>query len=51
MRDTEDRDIGRGGNRLPVGSPMQDLIPRPLNHALSQQADAYPLSHPGALEL
>ena len=29
------RDIGRGGSRLPVGTPMQDSIPGPGDHALS----------------
>ena len=36
MRDTErDRDIGRGRSRLPVGSPMADLILGLRGHALS----------------
>ena len=29
------RDIGRGRSRLPVGSPMPDLIPEPQDDALS----------------
>ena len=38
MRDTErGRDIGRGRSRLPVGSPMQDSIPGPWDHDLSQR--------------
>ena len=39
MRDTErwGRDIGRGGRRLPVGSLMQDSIPEPQDHNLSQR--------------
>ena len=39
MRDTqrESRDIGRGRSRLPVGSLMQDLIPGPWDHDLSQR--------------
>ena len=50
MRDTErETDTGRGRSRLPVGSPMQDWIPGPQDHDLSQsQTDAQPLSHPGA---
>ena len=38
MRDTErDRDIGRGRGRLPAGSLMQDWIPGPQDHDLSQR--------------
>ena len=38
MRDTEkDGDIGRGRDRLPVGSPMWDSIPGPWDHNLSQR--------------
>ena len=33
------RDTGRGRSRLPVGSPMQDLIPGPWDHDLSQNQD------------
>ena len=29
--------IGRGRSRLPVGSPMQDSIPGPWDHALNQR--------------
>ena len=29
------RDIGRGGSRLPVGSPMWDSIPGPQGYNLS----------------
>ena len=47
MRDTG-RDIGRGRNRLPVGSPVRDLIPGSQDHALRWRAYASPLSHPGA---
>ena len=37
-RDTErGRDIGRGRSRCPVGSPMQDSIPGPQDHDLSQR--------------
>ena len=37
MRDTErGRDTGRGRSRLPSGSPMQDSIPKPRGHDLSQ---------------
>ena len=36
MRDTErGRNIGRGRSRLPVESPMQNLISGPWNHDLS----------------
>ena len=47
MRDTQ---RGRGRSRLPVRRPMQDSIPEPQDHYLSQrQIDAQPLSHhPGA---
>ena len=46
----KDRDTGRGRNRLPVGSPMQDLIPELWDLALEPKADAQPLSHhPGVL--
>ena len=31
------RDIGRRRNRLPAGSPMQDSIPEPQHHDLSQR--------------
>ena len=42
------RDISRGKSRLLSGSLMQDSIPRPQNHDLSQrQIDAQLLSHPG----
>ena len=38
MRDTQrGRDTGRGRTRLPVGSPMQNSIPGPRDHALSQR--------------
>jgi len=38
MRDTErEADTGRGRSRLPVGSPMQDLIPGLWDHALSRR--------------
>ena len=40
MRDTErTRDIGRGRSRLPAGTGnlMQDLIPGPWDHDLSQR--------------
>ena len=38
MRDTErGRDTGRGRSRLPAGSPMQDSIPGPQDHDLSQR--------------
>ena len=41
------RDIGRERHRLPMGSLMQDAIPGPGDHDLSQrQIDAQPLSHP-----
>ena len=40
------RDIGRGRNRLPTGTPFQD--PRIRTGA---KADAKPLSHPGTLEM
>ena len=44
MKDTErGRDTGRGRSRLPPGSPMRGLIPRP-----GPKADAQPLTHPGA---
>ena len=36
MRDTG-RDMDRGRSRLPVGSPMQDSIPGPHDHNLSQR--------------
>ena len=35
------RDIGRGRSRLPVGSLMQDSIPGPLDHYLSQRQILY----------
>ena len=38
------RNIGRGRSRLPAGSQMQDLIPGPLDHDLSQRQT---LSHLG----
>ena len=41
------RDISRGRSRLPMGSPMWNLIPGPRDHDLSQR-QAWPLSHPGA---
>ena len=41
------RDIDRGRSRLPMGSPMQDLIPGPRDHHLSQRQILNPLSHPG----
>ena len=41
------RDLGRGRSRLPVGSPIWDLIPGPRYHSLSQGQDAQLLSHPG----
>ena len=35
MRDRErEADIGRGRSRLPVGSPVWDLIPGPQDHEL-----------------
>ena len=38
MKDTErGRDIGRGRSRLPVGILMQDSIPGPQDHDLSQR--------------
>ena len=38
MRDTErGRDIGRGRSRLPMGSLMQNSIPGPWDHTLSQR--------------
>ena len=40
MRDTHthrDRDIGRGGSRLPVRIPMWNSIPEPWDHDLSQR--------------
>ena len=38
MRDTEKgRDIGRGKSGLLAGSLMQDSIPGPWDHALSQR--------------
>ena len=38
MTDTEKgRDTGRGRSRLLAGSPMQDSIPRPWDHDLSQR--------------
>ena len=47
MRD-RGRDIGRGRSKLPVGSPMRDLILGLQGHSLShRQTDAQPLSHPG----
>ena len=49
MRDIErGREIGRGRNRLPPGSSMQNAIPRPWDHDLSPRQTAQPLSHPGA---
>ena len=37
-RHTErDRDAGRGRSRLPVGNLMQNSIPGPQDHALSQR--------------
>ena len=52
MRDTErGRDTGRGRSRLPVWSPMWDLIPRPqLGSRPEPKADAQLLSHPGVPE-
>ena len=44
-----DRDTGRGRSRLPVGSPMQDLILGPGGSHLEPKADAQPLSHSGIL--
>ena len=45
MRDTErGRDIGRERSRLPVGSPMQDLIP---GSQPEPKADTQPLGHLG----
>ena len=41
MRDTyteRSRDIGRERSRLPAGNLMQDLIPGPWDHDLSQFA-------------
>ena len=50
MRDTKrGRDIGRGRSRLPVGSLMQDSIPGPWDHDLSQRLTFNSLSHPGTL--
>ena len=38
MKDTErGRDTGRGRNRLHIGSPMWDSIPRLQDHDLSQR--------------
>ena len=38
MRDRErGRDIGRGKSRVPIGSPMQDLISGLWDHDLSQR--------------
>ena len=38
MRDREGgRDIGRRKSRLLIGSPMQDSIPEPQDHTLSQR--------------
>ena len=40
MKDTQrepERVIGRGRSRLPTGSLMQDLIPGPWDHTLSQR--------------
>ena len=41
------RDIGRGRSRFPVGSPMQDSIPGPQDHDLSQRQTLNHWSHPG----
>jgi len=41
-------DIGRGISRLPVGSPMQDSIPGPRDHGLSQRQMLRCPSHPDA---
>ena len=41
------RHIGRGRNRLPVGSLMQDLIPRIPGSGHEPETDTQPLSHPG----
>ena len=37
LKTERSRDIGRGRSRLPAGSPMQDSIPEPWAHALSQR--------------
>ena len=43
------RDTPREAETQAVGSPMQDSIPRPWGHNLSQrQTDVQSLSHPGA---
>ena len=47
MRDTErdtGRDMGRRRSRLPMGSPMRDLIP---GSGPEPKANTGPLSHPG----
>ena len=44
------RDIGRGRNRLPVGSPMWGLDPRTPGSGPEPKADAQPRSHPDAPE-
>ena len=31
------RDLGRGRNRLPAGTPIQDSIPGPWDHDLAQR--------------
>ena len=41
------RDIGREKNRLLARSPMQDSIPGPRDHDLSQGQTAQLMSHPG----
>ena len=58
MRDTErGRDVGRGKNRLPAGSPMWDSIPRPLhlqlrnNHQTTQTSPKTILNPPSNQEL
>ena len=47
MRDRErGRDTGRGRSRLPVGSPMQDLVPELWDQALSQRQTLNPAEPP-----
>ena len=40
MRDAQrEAETGRGRSRFPARSPMWDLIPGPLDHALSQTTE------------